>query len=142
MNLIDDDRQLKYTITPESNKVCYLILHLGVPVGGSSSSVLSMFVENKIAKQLGIKVFTVRATLGSNDTAHGIPRYFIRFPYFRRNDVLASHIADSLLVAASVTFGPFMDESDDVSVFRIPHELVKKRDSIAIGEIFQIERLS
>ena len=128
---------INYSVIDNSNKVSYLLLHLGVPVAYSLTSGKHLVAAKKAAKTLGIQLSTISVEIDNKNPS--FPRYLFHFPYFQRNDELASRFADTVLIVASVTYGPFLDDKDDVSVFRIPMSLIGNRKSIHLGELIQLE---
>jgi len=91
----------------------------------------------KAAKAVGIQLSAISLEIGNKNPS--LRRYLFHFPYFRRNDELASRFADTVLIVASITHGPFLDNGNDVSTFRIPMSLIGKRKKVQIRELFQLE---
>ena len=60
MELVDTEFEPKYKVIPDSNKVCYLILHIGLPIKSAYSSRKTLLIERKVAKILGIKVDSIK----------------------------------------------------------------------------------
>lgn len=130
--------ELKYPLVNDGDKVCYLLLHLAVPSVFTPSLSKHLSIAKKAANSLSIKLSTITIDIENNRDTKPI-RYLFRFPYYRRDDKLASRFAETILLIASVTFGPFLDDNDNVSTFRIPIDLIKNRKSVYLGELVQIE---
>lgn len=139
MKIIEKKPQLKYPYIPYGNRFYYLLLHLAVPVNSYPPSTAHLKVAKKVAHSLGIKLNTITINVESNKSSYGTGRYLFHFPYFRRDDQLATRFADAILIAASVTFGPFLGENDVISCFRVPKDLIKDREEIYLGELVQSE---
>lgn len=130
--------QLKYPPIDDSKKVSYLLLHLGVPSAFVSSLDEHVRVAQRAAKTVGIELSTIDIDI-ENSKGPKLPRYLFRFPYYRRKDELASRFANTVLIVASITYGPFFDERNDVSTFRIPMSLIRNRKSVYLEELLQLE---
>ena len=130
--------KLKYPLVKDGDKVCYLLLHLAVPSVFTPSLTKHLSIVKKAANSLGVKLSTITIDIENNRDTKPI-RYLFRFPYYQRDDVLASRFAETILIIASVTFGVFLDDKDNVSFFRIPIDLIKNRKSVYLGELVQIE---
>jgi hypothetical protein len=128
----------KYPPVKDSDKVCYLLLHLAVPSIFTPSLTKHLSIAKKAANSLGIKLSTITIDIENNRDTKPI-RYLFRFPYYLRDDEFASRFAETILIIASITFGVFLDDKDNVSTFRIPMELIKNRKSVYLEELVQIE---
>lgn len=137
MSIVEKRHELDYPITPEGRRVSYLLLHLGVP-SNYPPTTKHFRVAKKAASSIGILLSTIDIVSEKNNRS-GISRYLFRFPYYRRDDKLASLFADTILIAASVAFGPFLDEHNDLSCFRIPMNLIRGRKKVYLGELAQLE---
>lgn len=131
-------KELKYPPIQEGNKVSYLLLHLAVPLDTLPPSTRHLKIAKKAANSLGIKLSTILVEDEINKGS-GIQRYLFRYPYYRKSDKAASQFANTVLLAASITFGPFLDDRDDLSSFRIPQELIRNRNKVYLGELIQVE---
>lgn len=129
----------KYQIVTDNDKVYYLLLHLAVPSLYTSSLVKHINIAKQAANVFNIKLSTLTIETENSNGPNSL-RYCFRFPHYRRNDEFASRFADTVLIIASITFGVFLDDEYDVSVFRIPANLIKKRKSVHLGELVQIEK--
>lgn len=138
----------KYPTITDDDKVYYLLLHLAVPSLFTSSLSKHINIAKQAADTFNLKL---SAHIIETENNHGVfegksnhapnsIRYFFRFPYYRRNDEFASRFADTVLIIASVTFGVFLDDEYDVSVFRVPANLIRNRKSVFLGELVQVEK--
>ena len=120
--------------------MCYLLLHLGVPSSrspvSSAGQLQAVRSARRAGKELGIRVWPSRVFWPGKE---GHYRYFFRFPRYRRDDVQATHVAEAVLFAVTLTHGPFMDTYAMTSVFRVPSELVRDAGSVPIDWLIQIE---
>lgn len=139
--IFSENRQTEQKYPPiiDDDKVYYLLLHLAVPSLFTSNLSKHINIAKQAASNLNIKLSTLTILTDSNVGPNSI-RYLFRFPYYRRNDEFAARFADTFLMIASVTFGVFLDDEYDVSVFRVPANLIKNRESVFLGELVQIDK--
>lgn len=138
MSVVVKRRERKFPLTPDGSKVSYLLLHLSAPSDFYPPSTNHLRTAKRAANDLGIKLSTI-VVEAEKSMGPGQSRYLFHFPYYRRNDKLASRFADTVLIAASVIHGPFLDRKDDLSSFRIPMNLIRNRKNVYLGELIQVE---
>ena len=119
----------------EERKVEYLLLHLGVPVKQLPPSKKHIRAANKAARELGIKVRRIKVGVASGEDE----RYLFRFPWYKRDDVVANHIAKSLIFAVNITFGPFGDEHESANILPIPYTTIRDINEISFKDLLDLE---
>jgi len=122
---------------PDTNRVCYLLLHLGVPSHFYVPLKTPLIAAKRAGKAIGIIIWPICLTSKDNKEVH--VRYLFRFPYWRRDDKCAFRIGESFLFAVSAIFGPLTAFKEMVSVFRIPQLLVLDKKKLLIDELIQLE---
>lgn len=130
-------------IPDDSTRVCYLVLHLGVPsnvvptpspehLGGAESA-------EQAGQQLGIEIWPARVD-ATPDATRGHYSYLFRFPDWERDDHRATRFGEAMIYAISVLHGPFMDPTETSPVFRIPKQLAQDQAHLHIDTLIQLER--
>lgn len=136
---MSQNRKAKNPISPESNKASYMILRVGFSNYSRNQSQNHFVIGNKIAENLGVKLSSIIIENKEHPNSTFL-RYLFRFPYFQRNDKLATHFVESFFLAISYAYGPFLDVFGEPLLFRIPRSLLKDRKSIYSYELLQIEK--
>jgi hypothetical protein len=123
---------------PESDRVWYLLLHLGVPSLSNTEYPNHMRLARSAASEVGVKL-SIIPIISDHPSPRDL-RYFLRFPYYRRRDLHAIRLAETVLNIAWVLCGPLGDPNEPASTLRIPRELVDKDPQIALEDLIRLER--
>ncbi|MBD3305484.1 hypothetical protein GF348_03850 [candidate division KSB3 bacterium] len=134
------DKVTEYAPLLDGNPVCYLLLYLGVPsnvpASPSESHIKNTASAKRSGKKMGVKIWSMRLLW---ENGEGYLRYFFRLPRYSRDDELAVRVGESALYAMSVSSGPYLEEYQTLSVFRIPAEIVRGEECVGIEKLVQIE---
>lgn len=115
-------------------KVVYLLLLLGYPYSDFSRS-KHKAISNKTATQLGIKL----SQLKINTRNSSMDRYIFRFPRYKRDDVLANKIAEALIYATNITYGPLGEYHEAGLSFPIPLNLIRNNTEVELSMLTDLE---
>ncbi len=118
------------------NQVCYLLLYLGIPFHSRPHSRTHLIAAEKAGKALNIEIWPVHLRHKTNN--HQTEKYLFKFPKFRREDKRALRLAESILYAVSIIYGPIVTSYETSLVFRIPAKLIRNRNQIFIDDLIQI----
>jgi len=91
----------------------------------------------KACKEIGLILSTIPAS--SEDRSHPYPRYFFRFPYYKRDDQRAHHIAEIILHTAWIACGPLGAPNDTAPIVRIPRMLIERGQTIRLNDLAKLE---
>lgn len=126
-----------YPPVPDSDRVWYLLLHLGFPSKHILSSSRHIIQAKQSCKEIGLKLSVF--PIGAGGQPAYSDRYFFRFPYYRRDDETATHLGEIILLTAWVTCGPLGDPEDFAPVLRIPRELIDKQLPLLLDDLVKLE---
>lgn len=121
----------------DGDRVCYLLLQLGCPPLQPGTANKHLSLARRAAKHLFIRLWSVDLRAGGHGMAN--PRYFFRFPWYKRDDSRAIHLAEAFLYTASTICPPFMDTNEEAVALRIPKELVKDQETVSLDALVQLE---
>jgi hypothetical protein len=121
----------------DGDRVCYLLLQLGCPPLRPGTANKHLSIARRTAKYLSIRLWPV--DLRADGYGMADLRYFFRFPWYKKNDSNAIHIAEAILYTASTICGPFMDTNEEAVVLRVPKELVKDQEAVSLDALIQLE---
>jgi len=113
-------------------KVIYLLLLLGY---SDLSRSKHQAILNKAAKQLGITLSRIKI----NTCSSSIYRFIFRFPRFKRDDVLANRIAEAIIYAANITYGPLIEFHESGLSFPIPSNLIRNSAEVDFDTLVDLE---
>ncbi len=122
---------------PDTNKVWYLLLHLGFPSTNFKSTSRHYVQAKRACKEIGLKLQVFPITSEAN--SYEINRYFFRFPYYKRDDETAIHIGEFILLIGWVTCGPLGAPNDTAPTLRVPRQLVDKKLPLMLDDLVNLE---
>jgi hypothetical protein len=130
----------KRPIVKEGKQACYLLLHLYVPSDifppPSPKHLKGLSASKKAGKQLGVHIWPICVTSNRGMRAY---RYLFRFQRYKRDDDQALRIGEAILYAAAITDGPLVSFREAISVFRVPAQLVREKDSVPLEKLIRVE---
>lgn len=115
----------------------YLLLHLGAPSTRGESSPQHVAQAKQACKRLGLTLEVFPLTSGKR--AFPNERYFFRLPRYRRDDKLATHLAETILNITWVTCGPLGTPNDPAAAFRIPRQLIDRGLPLSLDDLATLE---
>jgi hypothetical protein len=123
-----------------NEKVVYVLLHLGVPTNEIPPSRGHIIEANKTANSINIHIVRLPVIKESEVMTSPNQRYFIRFPWYRRNDNDAIRIAECVLYGVAISFGPFgnPDLSDPIAI--LPASVIRGQKEVSFEELVEIEK--
>ena len=123
-----------------NNRVCYLLLQVGVPSNSYPAKLANGFQSIKVAKnvgkKIGIIVFPFQFRSISKDK--GEYRFVFRFPWYKRNDEHANKISEAFLLGLSISFGPWIDPNQSIAAYCFPSELIND-EMLSVDDLINFE---
>ena len=125
----------------DSNKVCYVILQLGIHEfgianDGSKRALTALRYAKRVCRQIGVTLWPLRIGMGQNRSHY---HYAFRFPWNSRNDAVAWRLGESLISSISVLCGPQLDDTI-VPVLRVPIHMVRNKSCVEVRDLLKLEQ--
>lgn len=122
---------------PDTDKVWYLLLHLGFPSNHFKPSSRHFAQAKRACKEIGLILQVFSITSGEDSNLSN--RYFFRFPYYKKDDDSAIRIGEFILLTTWVTCGPLGAPDDSAPVLRIPRQLIDKQLPLVLDDLSELE---
>lgn len=124
------------------SNTCYLLLHVTIPPYSRPLTKKLTLAIRKASKEIGFKVWRVRliGKAPGIDRADWGQRFMFSFPKNKRNDSLATKVAETILYPLFV-MDPYLDHSPDESaiIFPVPSKLVRDQDNVRSKDLINLE---
>lgn len=119
----------------DEDRVCYLLLRLGVPSDWHRPERKHLAIAMEAGKAMGATVRPIRLKESTDE------RYLFHLPDYARDDMRAIRLAESVLYGVTVASGSFMDPRDTAVIFRVPASMViDESETLGYDKLVQLNQ--